>query len=284
MEREKAKSRLMLVSTLDRFQGALLGVYIGESLENQPLAPKLCRQSLPRTRFLSCALETDDPAVLLASLDRSVALEEAVILAILPDLLSGYETPERWRQRLDSFASAWSLSAIADARLWGTVLSRLLSARLPLENQIFPELEPILPTSAEGLSLLHSEGQLTRAATPHQRAIAIALHSCLQTPGDSSISIRCAFSSSCQQPLTTILAGIGTGFSNGLTGFPLAWRLSKQNDPLWQNLARQAIELYGIWSGVDPMKISPLPAAMAIAPAGTLQPRPNFRPVSREDF
>jgi hypothetical protein len=276
----------MLGSTLDRFQGALLGVYIGESLENQPITPKLCRQSLPRTRFLSLVLETRDPAVLFASLDRSVAPEEAVLLAILPDLLSGYETPDRWRQRLDSFASAWSLSpsALADAHLWGTVLSRLFSGRSPLETQIFPELEPILPTLAEGRSLLPSEGQLTRAASPYQRAIAIALHSCRQTPGDSSVSIRRAFYSSCQQPLTTILAGIGVGFDNGFTGFPLAWRLSKQDDPIWQNLARQAIELYGIWSGVDPMKISPLPAAMAIAPAGTLQPRPNFRPVSREDF
>jgi hypothetical protein len=274
----------MPASTLDRFQGALLGVYIGESLENQPITPKLCRQSLPRTRFLSLVLETRDPAVLLAALDRSVAPEEAIFLAILPDLLSGYETPDRWRQRLDSFATAWSLSAIADAHLWGTVLSRLFSGRSLLETQIFPELEPILPTIAEGRSLLDSERQLTRAATPHQRAIAIALHSCRQTPGDSSISIRCAFSSSCQQPLTTILAGIGSGFYNGLTGFPLAWRLSKQDDPIWQNLARQAIELYGIWSGVDPITISPLPAAMAIAPAGTLQPRPNFRPVSREDF
>jgi hypothetical protein len=271
---------------LDRFQGALLGAYIGESLENQPIAPKLCRQSLPRTRFLSLVLETGDPAVLLASLDRSVAPEEAIFLAILPDLLLGYEAPDRWRKRLDSFGTAWALSpsAIADCTLWGNLLSRLLSARSPVETQIFPELEPILPTIADGRSLLDSERQLTRAASSRQRAIAIALHSWRQTPGDGSVSIRRAFSSSCQQPLTTILAGIGAGFYNGLTGFPFAWRLSRQDDPLWQNLERRALELYGVWSGVDPIEASPLSASIAIAPAGTLQPRPNFSPVSREDF
>lgn len=279
----------MPIFPLDRFQGALLGVYIGESLVEIPRA-------FPRTRFLGLALENPDPDRLLAAIPAGISPEEASLFALLPEILLFYEDPERWRERSASLARIWSLppGAIAERALWGYALSRVAAGKNPLDlpRELLPPLETPLLGQLEGVRnavesdrpVASSARQLARAGEPIGTAIALSLHAFGRTPADFRLGADLARSSPYQRTLTVILAGLWSGLYNGMAGIPLAWRWRNRTDPLWQEIETRARELYARWSGVDPKSAVPLSPSSAVAATGTIQQRENFRPISREDF
>ncbi|MEG3438212.1 hypothetical protein V0288_13870 [Pannus brasiliensis CCIBt3594] len=276
---------------LDRFQGALLGIYIGESLGNLPGA-------FPRTRFLCLALENPDPDRLLATLPDGISPEEGSLFALLPEILAFYESPECWRERSEKIARIWSLpsGASADLALWGHALSRVAAGKNPIdrpfpreilppvETPLFGQLERVRDAIESDRPFPSTARQLARSGEPIGTAIALSLHAFGRTPSDFRLGTRIARSSPYQGALTTVLAGLWSGLYNGITGIPLAWRWRNRTDPLWREIEIRAGELYARWSGVDPRSAVPLSPSSAIATAGTIQPRKNFRPISREDF
>jgi hypothetical protein len=262
----------MYRSPLDRFLGATLGAYLGEALNNRPTGPEFDFSATPRARFLVLALDRPDPERLVAELDPAIDIGEAIFLALLPDLLRWHEHPERWRQRLEAFGQARSLpaGAIADYTLWGEAMTLLTRGKTSPDR-----LRSIFPSSDIPLS--------RKLATPRE-AIAASLAIFLETPDDFSLCLRRAYCCPCQRPITTILTGIGAGLYNGLTGFPIAWRVRGRKRPLWHEIDRRVREIHASWSGIDPIHPSPFSPSIAVAAAGTIQPRDHFRPISREDF
>jgi hypothetical protein len=283
----------MPLLSLDRFQGALLGLYLGEFLGNQSFPV-----SAPCSRLLSLALDHAHPEQLWAATASSLAPESAILVAILPDVLAWHDHPDRWQQQLEMFRGAWPLSseAIADCTLWGYGLTLLLrgktspSSLIPrlqtllgdLATPLWQQLEQVQSALDRDRPFLTTASQLARSDSPVGGAIATSLYAFLQTPADFSLSLRRASYSPRQTGLITTLVGCWSGVYNGLQGCPISWRIQGQSSSLWKTIERQAEQLHAHWSGVDPT--SPLPPFIALALAGTLQPRDRVKLISQEDF
>jgi hypothetical protein len=277
-------------SPLDRLQGGLIGAYIGESLQNQPLIPAFNYEATPRTALLLQSLESEE------DFGSAIAFypypESALLFALLPEILTWPDHRERWQGRLNFWVKKGLISELSqeEAIIWGEAVSLLLRGKTPL-NQLIEQLEQICPENAllakiqsalsQNYPLKSILSSWAKETSPLGIAIATSLYTFLQTTEDFAVSVRRANSSPYQRQLSTTLAGIWAGLYNGIDGIPLAWRQSLAKEATEQKLRDKAREIYEISVGLCPnLSLSP---HAAVAYGGTLQPRPSLKLVSQRD-
>ncbi|MEM8638452.1 MAG: hypothetical protein AAGG51_06550 [Cyanobacteria bacterium P01_G01_bin.54] len=279
---------LGLPSLLSRFQGSLLGrswflAQRDNSVAN-PQQQALDRRNLYRTdlyrRVEQAVLQSqgdvqgivhnlaqDIPMVMRASPGASL---DDLLLALVPLILYGHETPKRLRSQLQALSQAWPDPWGWVLQGWAAIISQLLLSQGVLSlGQIRTWAEAIgHPEICEGLNRGQSLTQL-RAQVKAQPcpALTIALYCFGTTPDAPTLTLaRAQQYSPAAEALALTLSGAYRGWAD------LPERISRPDDPTVLTGLTFAQQLWQHWLGVylPPAHASPLEAFGA---AQTLQPR-----------
>ena len=192
------------------------------------------------------------------------------LLALVPLILYGHETPKRLRSQLQVLSQAWPDPWERVLQGWATIISQLLSISVAVSlEQVGTWAEAIgHPEIREGLnrgqSLTQLRAQVNAQPCP---ALAIALYCFGTTPDASALTLARAQQHS---PAAGALALTLSGAYRGWVGLPQ--RISRPDDPAVLTGLTLAQQLWQHWLGVylPPAHASPLEGFGA---AQTLQPR-----------
>ncbi|MBW4621402.1 MAG: ADP-ribosylglycohydrolase family protein [Cyanosarcina radialis HA8281-LM2] len=279
----------MRYSLLSRFQGALLGAFLGEIYDSQ-LSP----QSSPTVGVSSkIALLGAESLIRVGKLDiedwvrntgipeRSLSTAETAI-AIVPMAMFFHENRSLLLQQIKSAAIAWDRTAesVEGVLAVGYAIAKALTEKVQpaalipqiladfpnSQSEAIEELAQVQELLVQKSSLEMATSKLCRGKKSETAAIAMGFYCFLSTPEDFPLSVRRAIRSSCQPRTTAAIAGTLSGAYNSLSGIPLQWSLtSNQIDP--QQIGQIAARLLAVWSGVyDPSRSDRFPSLSVAAP------------------
>lgn len=313
----------MRYSLLGRFQGALLGSWIGESL-GRHYAESQCTdfqgvnrtadfQLSPWSQITLCAAESlldckgfdgHSWSAKVANCSPTLLKGEqsgnngGTALATLPLALFFHQNWGLLRDYLLKAASVWQIPAAdSDALLvYGWAIALALRENLTAEKPIaqrFPLLAAKLPNSrylAQVQEMLATSPSLEMASASWNRpeqlqsAIALALLCCDETPEDLPLCIKRAVRANHQPAITGALAGALAGAYNALGGIPLDWRLWMQPTQTSQRFTRRAEQLFAAWCGVyQPDQIAKRWQRVTVTAPKLIQPRASLKIISQKE-
>ncbi|WP_013324865.1 ADP-ribosylglycohydrolase family protein [Gloeothece verrucosa] len=304
----------MQLSLLNRFQGGLLGAWIGASLnkennqlshlDQQLLAWIKLAMSLTKLLIDSGQITQENWLEILAQQKLSeplffqVPISSAIIaLSTLPLALFFHDSPSQFKEYLYSLKGIGQQSqeTLEEVIIWQDALRLILREKLklsPLIDQLClrhqitqtplgQQLEQLQTFLKAKIPLQQAASQLYRSGKHHPHEIALACYCFSYTAQEFSLCVKAAKQLDYQPSLTAALTGILAGVYNGISGIPIAWRLQLENDPIPQEMYQQAIDLWAVWSGVDqPCTLQTLESA-AIASPLIIQARPAVKMISQ---
>ncbi|MGB7906112.1 MAG: ADP-ribosylglycohydrolase family protein [Steroidobacteraceae bacterium] len=292
----------MLYSLLARFQGGLLGSAIAE-IVTYPSTDK----SEPSLRSLQlCLLPILLESGYVAEIDwreiyqkqqtsgywnRTPNSSELAVLT-MPLALFFHDSASRLETQLSNFLNAWGLpqESLPELLLWGQIISLALRGKLQ-PSLLIPQLldgnTPFKPQLERVQRYLERDLPLTQAiadlqhAPPQFQGMAAALFCFASVPEDFRLSTLRAVQGERQLAGVAALTGSLAGAYNSVSGIPVPWRLAAQNSPALQEIPQQAKSLLATWSGNYYCMTGDFSAKLAVAAAGTIQPRHSWRMISQ---
>jgi hypothetical protein len=301
---------------LSRFQGGLLGSFLGETLVgNSPRREGAIalEQKLPPWNRLgidllerllaSGTLSANDWeqmwACLSAASDGKTPTNGGeVAVVLLPVLFFFHDDLGLLKEQLQHLADIWQLSAqtleevliwayaialalrekLAPDRLVAQILTRYRSAQTPLIEQ----LEQVQTSLERGTSLQQAIALIARQGK--QAPIAIALYCFACTPEDFRLCLMRATRTGKQASIVAALTGALAGAHNSFSGIPIDWRVVVEKHPTGQKLAREATHLFAVWSGAYRLEgLDSLKFAAVTSPL-VMQPRSSLKIISQGEY
>lgn len=290
-------------SLLNRFQGSLLGSFLGETLPIDSLKrsePIELEQQLSRQNQLginAIALANDGTDCLDG---KTPANSGEIAMAMLSALLFCHDS-DSWRQeRLEYFVSNWRHSdwALEDVLIWGYAIALALREKIPphqwierissryqtAQTPLIEQLALVRTFLERGTPLQQAIAQMARQVSSKQMAIAIALYCFLSTPDDFRLSLMRAMQAGKEAKAVAALTGALAGAYNSFSGIPIGWRIALGKHPIGQQLLQEATELFAVWSGAYRPNSSPLLESAAVASPLVMQPRPSLKIISQGEY
>ncbi|ACK73088.1 conserved hypothetical protein [Gloeothece citriformis PCC 7424] len=305
----------MKVSLLSRFQGGLLGAWIGaSSVEQNPKFTQADEQLLP---WIKLGIEITEGIINSGQILDNHGLEifeqyknkqglknpissGMIAISTLPLALFFHDSPHHFKQYLYSLNDGGKLSqeTLEEVIIWQDALSLILREKVdssPLIPQLLKrhsqgktallqQLEQMQLFLEQKIPLHQVLVQLSRRHQLQPHEIALACYCFSYSPQEFSVCIKRAKTLDYQPFLTATLTGILVGVYNGISGIPIAWRGELWDVRISQNIYRQATNLLAVWSGVDqPSSLQPLQQS-AIASPLIIQPRPTVKMISQTEI
>ena len=279
---------------LNRFQGALLGSALTQASSGEG------ESSVP-SRLLSLWLESgrvDNPDWReiyqkqrnSSEINNQINNGQLAVL-LLPLTLFFHDSSYRLETQLRLFFNAWELSQDSwpEMLLWGQIISltlrdrlqpnRLIPQLLAVPTPLKPQLEQLQQSLGQNLPLAQVIADF-RQSSPEFLAIAAALYCFASTPTDFRLSILRATTEK-EVRGAAALTGALAGAYNSISGIPAPWRLAAQKNPALQEIPQQAKALLAVWSGNYCDLTGNSSAKLAVAAAGTIQPRRSWQMISQ---
>lgn len=269
----------MQSALLYRFQAAMTGAIVGETIGTQVSRTSTRRDFFPFMRFYAESLidldRNEDPndPILQASL---TTVESAI--ALLPVFLFFHEDFPKLRQNVETVLKLWQNPAVSELDLLaiGYTLSQALLESLTPRRFVASMFDALL-APPEGIPKLQRLQQVETIvqqgigledatqliltlsdATTGDTAIALALYCFLSTPADFRLSIQRAVQIRHQVPSVAALTGALSGAYNSTIALPAEWRMNVTQQAEIQQITRR---LLASWSGMYQIPEEPLTIA-----------------------
>lgn len=292
----------MLYSLLARFQGALLGSAIAKIIT----CPSSDKSEPSLSSIQLCLLPVLLESGYLAEIDwREIYQKQRtsggwnwtpnsseLAVLTLPLSLLYHDSISRLEAQLSNFLNAWERQpeSLPELLLWGQIISLALRGKLQ-PSQLIPQLlagnTPLKPQLERVQRCLEREMPLAQAiadlqqAPPQFQGMAAALFCFASTPEDFRLSTLRAAQVERQLAGVAALTGSLAGTYNSVSGIPVPWRLAVQKKPALQEIPQQAKALLAAWSGNYCCMTGDFSAKLAVAAAGTIQPRRSWQMISQ---
>jgi ADP-ribosylglycohydrolase len=282
-------------SLLNRFQGSLLGSFLGETLPIDPLKRGESRGN--RLEINAIALASDGTDFLDGKNPTNSA--EAA-LAMLKALLFYHDSESLRQERLAHFVAQGRHSdwVLEDVLIWGSAIAlalrgtsapdcwieQILSRYQTAQTPSIEQLALVRDFLERGTSLQQAIAQMARQIKSKQMAIAIALYCFLSTPDDFRLSLMRAMQAGKEATVVAALTGALAGAYNSFSGIPIGWRIALGKHSIGQQRLQEATELFAVWSGAYRLNSSPLLESAAVASPLVMQPRPSLKIISQEEY
>ncbi|MBD1824230.1 ADP-ribosylglycohydrolase family protein [Cyanobacteria bacterium FACHB-DQ100] len=260
----------MQSALLYRFQAAMMGALIGETIALQSLNRVPARrysldqlmQFYAESLITPERIETEDHPIFREPLTTA---ESAI--ALLPVFLFFHEDFLKLRQNAQTVLRLWQNSAVSELDLLaiGYTFSQALLESLNPRRFVTSMFEVLLPPP-EGVPKLQRLQQVETMvqqgigleeatqliltlsdATLGDAAVALALYCFLSTPGDFRLSVLRSLQIGYRTPTVAALTGALSGAYNSTIGLPSEWRMSVPQQAEIQQLSQQ---LLASWSGM----------------------------------
>ncbi len=283
----------MYYSLLSRFQGGLMGSFLGDSLRNRyggiEKEPFSDWQQVGICGLLSLSeqgkLDLVDwqQRVGKPELERKGSISE-VAIALLPVILFFHDSRNFLTETILAANQLW-LSPDANPQeilLWSEIMLFALTGKSSPQTWLTQNSPQRLPQTeledqiSQGKELLNHFAPIERvlATITHPLAFAVYCFNCI--PEDFRLCLQRA--NRHRDPEAANLAGAIAGTYNALAGIPLDWRFHYSHPEI--NLAHR---LFNTWSGVYQPKGNNL-EKIAIASPGTIQPRSSLQIISQREY
>lgn len=300
----------MQYSLLSRFQGALLGSFLGEALVSHSLASvKLSVWSeigidLMESAIASGTLSPNDweriynpyQRVLIS---KSAFNSGAIATAVLPVLLLFHENPNALREQLQYLGELIELSneTKEDVLIWGYAIALALREKLDADDAIaqilsrYPngqspliqQLKQVRVFLQQGIPLKQAVAQITRTDKSQQSTMALAFY-CADNWEDFRLCLMRAMHSGKQASLVTALSGALVGAYNSFSAIPIQWRVAISQNSTGQQLLQQATQMVAIWSGVYEIEKADFLSYEAVSSPQVIQPRSSLKIISQGEY
>ncbi|OKH26189.1 hypothetical protein NIES593_03715 [Hydrococcus rivularis NIES-593] len=298
----------MRYSLLSRFQGGLLGGFLGETLIDSSskregtIASEIGIDSIEPWLASSTLSAEDWEQIgdrLSAALEGKTPTNSGELaVAALPILFFFHDDLGLLKEQLQHLVNIWQLSAqtLEDVLIWAyaialalrekldpdrllpQILVRYRSAQTPLIDQ----LEQVRTWLEQGTSLRQAIAQISRDGKPNP--IALALYCFARTPEDFRLCLMQAIRTGKQASLVAALTGALAGAHNSFSGIPIDWRVAVGKHPTGQKLTREATCLFAAWSGAYKLEgLDTLKSAAVTSPL-VMQPRSSVKIISQGEY
>jgi hypothetical protein len=297
-------------SLVSRFQGALLGSFLGEALVSHSLASvKLSVWSeigidLMKSAIASGTISPNDweriyrryQSVLTS---KNASDSGAIATAILPVLLLCHENSNALQEQLHYLGELIGLSheTKEDVLIWGYAIALALREKLNVSDAIdqilsrYPnaqspliqQLKQIRVFLQQRIPLKQAVAQITRSDKTQQSTIALAFY-CVDNWEDFRLCLRRAIHSGKHASLVTALTGALVGAYNSFSSIPIQWRVAISENPIGQQLLQQATQMAAIWSGVSCIKNTDFLFLEAVSSPQVIQLRSSLKIISQDEY
>ncbi len=301
----------MRYSLLSRFQGALLGIVLGEALgrccdhSNQALDRTLNHSCLkkqalsPSMEFSQILYQGSHSLIHQGTLaferfDREFAAQISqpvnLMAATLPVALFLHEQPQPLQQQLAQlvalsslpgelkmgvFAVALAIAEILDESFTPNTLIPKIIAQLPQPAPVLvKQLERVQSLWSQPVGLAQVKQQLQDIETGQVSSIALAFYCFLSTLEDFHLTVSRAVWSD-QSQLTVMAAAALAGAYNSVGGIPPKWqlKLQPQGSQISSKLNSLAAQLLAAWAGTyQPLNAKNQGLPIAIAAPRSAKP------------
>ncbi|MDJ0714031.1 MAG: ADP-ribosylglycohydrolase family protein [Prochloraceae cyanobacterium] len=294
-----------------RFQGALIGSYLGENFSNS--YPKLTQQKQGSWTEMGIEL-----AEILYGSDKLTRTNwqklqnrnveklngknfdscREIAIAIAPVVLLFHESTSLLTEKLTQILKMCDVSAETSEYLlvWAYFLAAIVKEKSVRDISLFetiqktpiakthlaPEIEAVERYSKEGTSLEKIVSYLSRQNQPDRGAIALAIYCFNYTREDFRLCLLRAKNSNFQTNITPALVGAIAGAYNSINGIPINWRIYCQKQSDLHAIDNKAKELFSLWSGVYQPSSNKIPSYAAVAAPQIVQPRSSLKIISQE--
>lgn len=283
---------------LSRFQGALLGSVIaasavigGEGESNLP------RPILSHWLESGCLDQADWREIYQKQRNsdeiNDIISNGQLAVLLLPLTLFFHESPQRLEAQLRLFLNAWEMTqdSLPELLLWGQIISLILQEKLltpshlitqllTIPTELKPRLEQLQDSLGQNLPLAQAIAHFKHSC-PQFLAMAAALYCFVSTPDDFRLSIQRVAHLEKEAREAVALTGALAGAYNSISGIPAPWRLMAQKNPALQEIPQQAKTLLALWSGNYCGLTGDASVKLAVAAAGTIQPRRSWQMISQ---
>jgi hypothetical protein len=209
-----------MYSLLDRFQGGLLGMTIGQALGSQDLEP-------------------DDIAAYLDYIPQ-VMVGHVTVVELLGTLSAGTFSPTDW-----SFYGTLSLAIAGEFRPTARSLAAWSQKKVTLNEEIFTWATRCIETRASLVSVMESLKKL--GLETREASIALAIYSALSLPGNWRLGFDRIVNASPMPQITAPLLGCLVGVQGTVRAIPAELRLRYEAEGV--QARSQAQQLVRSWSG-----------------------------------
>jgi ADP-ribosylglycohydrolase len=297
-------------SLLSRFQGALLGSFLGEALVSHSLASvKLSVWSeigidLMESAIASGTLSPNDWERIYHRYQRVLTSKSAfnsgaIATAVLPVLLLFHENPNALREQLQYLGELIELSneTKEDVLIWGYAIALALREKLDADDAIaqilfrYPnaqspliqQLKQVRVFLQQGIPLKQAVTQITRTDKSQQSTMALAFY-CADNWEDFRLCLMRAMHSGKQASLVTALTGALVGAYNSFSAIPIHWRVAISQNSTGQQLLQQATQMAAIWSGVYEIEKVDFLLSEAVSSPQVIQSRSSLKIISQGEY
>jgi hypothetical protein len=292
----------MLYSLLTRFQGGLLGSAIAEivahpSTDKPEASLSSIQLSLLPILLKSAYLEAIEwqenyqKQQTSGGWRRTPTSSELAVLT-LPLALFYHDSISHLEAQLGNFLNAWERpqASLPELLLWGQIIALALGNKLQprlLMPQLLSRPTPLKPQLEQVQRCLERELSLAQAIaefhhlSPQFPEMAAALYCFASTPEDFRLSTLRAAQIEGEFRGITALTGALAGAYNSISGIPVPWRLAAKKNPALQEIPTQAKALLAAWCGNYCCLTGDSSDQLAVAAAGTIQPRRAWQMISQ---
>lgn len=265
----------MPYSLINRFRGALIGGFVGET----STLPD--RQDQAREAIYCAEIATSAQSLISTQSNSPLATEaDMAIAATIPIALFFHDDAQTLRQTIMDATP----QAIQDA---GFVVSESIAYALQPQMEplrLLPKLVQLLPDETLSQKLRQVQKLLKRGdslaiavkklgdAQQLEVAIALAFYCWLSTAEQFQLSVLRVHRIPNASPLTLLLTGAFSGALNGQMGIPQAWLTAGAVRSDFQQMETLAEQLLATWSGCLQVGLDGMDK-VAIASPGILRPR-----------
>ncbi|MDJ0725450.1 MAG: ADP-ribosylglycohydrolase family protein [Prochloraceae cyanobacterium] len=287
----------MTYSFLNRFCGALVGSYLGETLilHQSGIHPKTknwTKIGVDNSESLLFGQDQNTQTINNLSRLNNLSSSEVAIMSLARLLLCS-ESSDLLKEEVGQIAD-YSAKIRENILLWGHALS-LACCEQKLTSQFIDKI--VLIASSEmgsNQSLLleikksldrNTSLQAVTEALPRQNEFspfALALYCFATTPEDFQLCIQRAIFANYQPRITAALAGAIAGAYNSTSGIPLTLRTHQDCRLDLDRLKQFARKLFAYWSGIYELKENCFSSTPAIASPNQIQSRSFFKTISQK--
>jgi ADP-ribosylglycohydrolase len=298
-------------SLLSRFQGALLGSFLGEALVSHSLTRvKFSIWSeigidLMESAIASGTLSPKDWENIYNRYQRALSSKNAsnsgaIAAAILPVLLLFHENPNALQEQLQSLGELMGLSneTKEDVLIWGYAIALALREKLDIcgaisqilsrypnsQSPIIQELNQIRVFLQQNIPLKQAISQITCTDKSQPSPIVLAFYCTSGNWEDFSLCLMRAMHSGKQASLVTALTGALAGAYNSFSAIPIQWRVAISRSSTSQQLLKQTTQIAAIWSGVCCPNNADYIVSEAVSSPQVIQPRSSLKIISQGEY
>jgi hypothetical protein len=279
----------MLSSLKNKFQGCLMGAYLGAQLDEHSPHIDHIFNSICQLLHTIINEENTVDQISLFSENKLLANDQELALSILPLILISHDNLSELEQQIDLINEKIGISVMAreNLKIWSKAIALMCQNQTTPENLIEQILLNQKNPETELMQQLHIVNQyqqkrkslqdllkeLTKQKYSELSPIVLALYYFICTPEDFNLTIkRAKIPSNYQNKNILGLTGALSGLHNS-DYTSNKWQLTKKDDKMTQEIEMLTEKLFIKWCGVYQIQENDIFNLTKVSPINLIQPR-----------